>query len=1320
MSLYSLIKKIPNTSYDDLFAKTVSPGYLYERLWDLTIKLGLTTEFPNNKYLHIDGNVNTANLTPVTSIIKYILNSKIISGNSGGVSDITLQNRHTEQYVFITCKYPKDTKKKSVIYYDVQNILALMKHKKHSYLYQDAKIFMLVTDKTQVLKKIKNSNSSSEYLTQYMTSDNMLDEEDLKRYYLILQDFLSKHCFKSLDDVVGNYKMHIYQRFHGQLIINRTIDLIKSNNKRFLYGCKPRTGKTYICGGLIERLGIVFKHLNVLVITPAPTETTPQFISMFENNNNFNSFNIHNLSSSTKVAELTKTKLNPRRNIFIASKQLLQNKVGDNKIPYLNSIDLIIFDENHYGGTTPLSKNIIKTYTRDSTILVFLTATYQKPLLHWGIQEDCRMYWDTEDEQMCKARNIEGLKLCHGSDQVDQALTDLKISPEKIFKIYDIYPELMILSTLFDKARFDRIKKSIKDTAYGFSMETLFSLTKDKTDFNYSDEITSILRYISGSNRAVDFPNGDKSYFKRIKDLSTTKGSRTLTNSNFTSQLWFLPFGQNLPIDKVSDNLKTLMKSDKILKRYDILIINSKKKRPIKDIKTYIRLAELSAKANGRPGLIILAGNQCTLGITLPLVDVVFLLNNIMSSDKIYQMMYRSMTEASNKSYGFVVDLNINRVLHTLTEYTVRSKSLSIEEKLKYIIDYNLVNVDADYLQTKKINKDELISQLLEVWKLDPINSIKTLLKKIEEDIIDLSGEDQSVLNNIFTQSANDKQVTTIIKIQEDQDIQDGKVVTKEEKKNKKKKDIIKEITFTRDVLPFIVPLSCILTIKDNNRDFLKMLEAIKKDNKLLEVFNNQTFTWWSKYSIIDTISHLSRKYVKKNSHTYSIAISFKMALKSLIDQPDKLLALIESCLKPKVVEKKKHGEVFTPIELVNEMLNKLPQDVWTNKDLTWFDPANGMGNYPIIIYQRLMITLKPIIKNSKKRKKHILENMLYMCELNKKNVFSCKKIFDINDEYKLNLYEGDFLKLDTFKTWGISHFDIIIGNPPYQKENKKTNNARGGTNNNLYLDFVTNSFKILAKLGYLVFIHPQNWRKIKSKILKEYTDRDIIYMALNQGSDSFKGVSVKTDYYIVKNSKTKKFQTTVSCKYKKIIYNSICVIPRNMTFIPNLYNDHISNILEKIQSHPKAMSYECILNSDCHKTRPHVNEGETKKFKNPLYNTAGKPYKYYSSRPHKDQYKNKVILSNSGKLSPLYDDGKYGTTQDSMYILVENEKESDRIVNAFNNDLYKILLEICKWSNFRNEASLISYLKYPHKDTSNIYKYFKLTREEICFIDSL
>jgi hypothetical protein len=42
------------------------------------------------------------------------------------------------------------------------------------------------------------------------------------------------------------------------------------------------------------------------------------------------------------------------------------------------------------------------------------------------------------------------------------------------------------------------------------------------------------------------------------------------------------------------------------------------------------------------------------------------------------------------------------------------------------------------------------------------------------------------------------------------------------------------------------------------------------------------------------------------------------MSLQSLIDKPKELLELIDSCLKPKDIEKKKFGEVFTPINFIN------------------------------------------------------------------------------------------------------------------------------------------------------------------------------------------------------------------------------------------------------------------------------------------------------------------------------------------------------------------------------------------------------------------
>ena len=67
-------------------------------------------------------------------------------------------------------------------------------------------------------------------------------------------------------------------------------------------------------------------------------------------------------------------------------------------------------------------------------------------------------------------------------------------------------------------------------------------------------------------------------------------------------------------------------------------------------------------------------------------------------------------------------------------------------------------------------------------------------------------------------------------------------------------------------------------------------------------------------------------------------------------------------------------------------------------------ETLTGMGNFPIAIYYKLMDGLKDKIPDEKERKKHIIEKMLFMGELNKKNCFVVKQIFNINNTYKLNL----------------------------------------------------------------------------------------------------------------------------------------------------------------------------------------------------------------------------------------------------------------------------------------------------------------------------
>ena len=121
-------------------------------------------------------------------------------------------------------------------------------------------------------------------------------------------------------------------------------------------------------------------------------------------------------------------------------------------------------------------------------------------------------------------------------------------------------------------------------------------------------------------------------------------------------------------------------------------------------------------------------------------------------------------------------------------------------------------------------------------------------------------------------------------------------------------------------------------------------------------------------------------------------------------------------------------------------MLNKLDESyinengisIFKVPELKWFDPAVGIGDFPLIVYQKLMYGLP--IDDEEEKRKHILENMIYSAELTPKNVFVYKKIF-CGDKYKLNIYEGDTLEMDVKKEFGIDNFDVIMGNPPFQTE---------------------------------------------------------------------------------------------------------------------------------------------------------------------------------------------------------------------------------------------------------------------------------------------
>ena len=365
---------------------------------------------------------------------------------------------------------------------------------------------------------------------------------------------------------------------------------------------------------------------------------------------------------------------------------------------------------------------------------------------------------------------------------------------------------------------------------------------------------------------------------------------------------------------------------------------------------------------------------------------------------------------------------------------------------------------------------------------------------------------------------------------------------------------------------------------------------------------------------------------------------NMRTELNSLIDTPDKLIEFINANLKPKDAEKKKFGEVFTPLNLINEMLDKLPIDVWTNKKLKWFEPASGMGNFTICVYLRLLENLRSQFKSEEATKNHILTKMLYMSELNPKNVLICKQIFG---NVYINLHEGDTLTIDTEQEWGIKNFDIVMGNPPFQ--DASGNRGKGHT---LWTRFIEKSLNSgwVKNGGYLVFITPSGWRQLNDLTGDLIKSFQMTYLSIHNEKDGFKIFKANTryDWYIIR--KTSPINKTVVDGEDKVIEK---IMLKDWSFVPNF---NFTEIHKKIASSPEERCEIIKDRSNYGSDKKHTSKIKTSEFQYPLIYSikrSGEITFMWSSLNNKGHFGIPKVVFGGGATGFISDPkGKYGLTE--------------------------------------------------------------------------
>tara|TARA_R110001632_G_scaffold9077_3_gene35299 strand:- start:351 stop:4328 length:3978 start_codon:yes stop_codon:yes gene_type:complete len=1266
-------------------------------------------------YTICKGNFNKGTITPYEKIqdIFYHDDFKEISLNDSGDKSDLHGKIVTSSKKILLATTSKNLNSENIGKLDLRDIDSI-----HKNIYSDYELHMClcIRDKNKTLQMIERSEESSHDLKNLLTKDStiILDWDDLNSGYL---NFKKIYNNLKLQDIFDSQKSPIVMKMHQQYSVSKTIKLKESGEKEILWGHIQRSGKSYIIGGCIIEDSLQKEKCNYLVVTTAPKETIQQYLTVFDCLQ-LKDFNVIGLDGKNKNPKLSS------KNIIVCSKQFLQGKIGEkNKsIPWLKKIvfDIRFLDESHNGGTTELADRTLKYYGNDS-FTIQITATYSKPVNSYKIEKKNWVLWDLEDIQLCKSINSEGKRerLIEKHPELERFLNEN--TDQQIINEYSKYPELYVLTRELNEEIVDEILENTKDNPYGWSTESCFLLEEEIVTeggkkskkilekFQNEKENLKIWYEIFGKFKFLNIPDDeypDEKIFKqKIKEISqTSKASCDIFNDigEPTVVMAFLPTNN---IKEISNATKKLLEDNKVIPDFEIVCINSKSG---KDPKTVIDEELVKLKKNKKNHLLVLSGRQCSLGVTIKNCDVVLLLNNNTSFDLIYQMMFRCMSERKNKKAGFVIDLNIQRTIqNVIVEYaSILNPKLHLKVAINYLLKERIINLNANqwmYSLGKSQKTFENFCKLVyDIYSSNSESVLKHLLNRLKNKEIELNKEDQKFINDFYTGRSG----KSLIVKENKKEIKKGKekkkldeecmIIIESSSDEDEDEESTKKINFT-EIINFLTPLICILTIKNKETFLDKMYLSIEKDENLHHILVEQTKIWWGKVveeKTIKNIITLYTKYMEEDKESENIIRTIKEIFIKNKDNIKGLSKSIDKYLIPQEIEKKSNAEVSTPYELRQEMLDKIPKDFWKTPKKV-FEPCAGKGGFVIDIIERFMIGLKDSIPDKEERYKTIVEECLYFSDINPTNIFICKLLVDIDDKYKLNYNEGNTLELDIKGKWNLNGFDGIIGNPPYNSSGDT------GTGNTIWQDFTKVSLnKLLKNKGYLLYVHPPGWRKPNTERGKFYglyklmtQENQMIYLSIHGIKDGLKTFNCGTryDWYIIQ--RTSKYTTTIVNDEKN---NEIIIDTNKFDWLPNYNIDTIQNILAKENEEKCNIIYDRTSYGADKKDR--VSKIKTDEFKYPCVHSTPKSgirYMYSKVNDRGHFGVSKVIFGDSGINQPIIDiNGSYGMTQHAMGIEVVNESEATQLSKALTSEKMKILIDSCLFSSYAIDWNIFKDLK--------------------------
>lgn len=471
------------------------------------------------------------------------------------------------------------------------------------------------------------------------------------------------------------------------------------------------------------------------------------------------------------------------------------------------------------------------------------------------------------------------------------------------------------------------------------------------------------------------------------------------------------------------------------------------------------------------------------------------------------------------------------------------------------------------------------------------------------------------------------------------------------------------------------------------------------------------------------------------------------------------------------------NDEVFTPPEVVNQMLDMLPQHLFSDPSAKFLDPACKTGVFLREIAKRLLVGLESLIPDLEERIEHIYKNQLYgiaiteLTSLISRRSLYCSKYpngdysickFDnpegnirfkkikhtwegakcrfcgaSKSEYdrglKKETYAYEFIHIENYEEIKNMKFDVIISNPPYHLSDG--GGGQGASSSPIYQKFVMQAKNLNPR--YISMITPSKWF-VGGKGLDEYredmlNDRHIKYLVdYVNASDCFPGVAIAggVSYFLWENDYSGPCNITTVIDEKRSSKTRELLEEGSDIFIR--YNDAIS-IFNKVRKHNEKTFDNLVSIRNPFNFSTSFRGKKTGAIK--CYTSQGYGYvnkgEITGSIEDIDKYKVFVGYANGNAVKQIPYSviskpflGKPLEICNDTYLMIgpfKSEKHALNAISYMKTKFFRFLLCLKKTTPV---AAKKTYNFIPNQDYSKewtdeeLFKKYKLSKEEVSFIE--